>query len=101
MKFPKYTFDEVSLIELIKSFGINELYIFGSVLREDFDSSSDIDLIVRISKDRHYSLFDIMDIKEKLEQFFERDVDLIEFDSLRNPFRKNEILRTAKKIYAA
>jgi uncharacterized protein len=101
MKFPKYTFDEVSLIELIKSLGINELYIFGSVLRDDFDSSSDIDLIVRISKDRHYSLFDIMDIKEKLEQFFERDVDLIEIDSLRNPFRKNEILRTAKKIYAA
>jgi len=101
MNLPKYSFDEESLIELTKSLGIIELYLFGSVLRVDFTSESDIDLIVRLSKGKRYSLFDIMDIKEKLEQYFKRSVDLIEFDSLRNPFRKSEILRTARKIYAA
>ena len=101
MNFPKYDFDEVALIKLSKSLGINELYIFGSVLREDFHNESDIDLIVKIEEDKHYSLFDIMDIKEKMEVFFGRNVDLVELDSVRNPFRKTEILKTARKIYAA
>jgi len=101
MNYPKFSYNERNLIKLAKSLQIKELYIFGSALREDFSDISDIDLLVVFEKDAHYSLFDIMEVKAKLESFFGREVDLIEKEGLRNPYRKEAILNSARKIYAA
>ena len=40
-------------------------------------------------------------MREELHQIFGREVDLVEKGALRNPFRKHEILRTYKVVYAA
>lgn len=101
MIFPKFSYNEQSLRQLANSFNIKELYVFGSVLRGDFSDTSDIDLLVVFDKDTHYSLFDIMEIKLKFETFFGREVDLVEKDGLRNPYRKEAILNSARQIYAA
>lgn len=101
MIFPKFKYNEAELINLAKVFKIKELYIFGSALREDFSETSDLDLLVVFNKDSGYSLFDIIDIKEKFQEFFGRQVDLVEKDGLRNPYRKKAILDSALKIYAA
>jgi len=101
MTFPKFSYNEQSLIKLANSFSIKELYIFGSALRGDFSDTSDIDLLVVFDKDTHYSLFDVMEIKAKFESFFGREVDLVEKDGLRNPYRKEAILNSARQIYAA
>jgi predicted nucleotidyltransferase len=37
----------------------------------------------------------------ELEGLFGRPVDILEKEGLRNPYRKREILKTAKVIYAA
>jgi hypothetical protein len=42
-----------------------------------------------------------MEMKEELEVFFGRSVDLVEREALRNPWRKREILSTCETIYAA
>lgn len=101
MQFPKYSFDENQLIEIAKSFFVKELYIFGSILRDDFNSSSDIDLLIELPEDHQYSYFDILELKEKFEHLLQRNVDIVEKRSLRNPYRRNNILNTARKIYAA
>jgi len=101
MELPKFSFNEEELINLSKKLLVKELYIFGSVLRNDFTSESDIDLLVVFEDSAHYSLFDIMDIKEKYENFFGREVDLVEKDGLRNPYRRETILNTARKVYVA
>jgi len=101
MDFPKTTIDVNGFIELAKSVQIIELYLFGSVLRDDFGPQSDIDILVRFSPDSHYSLFDLFDIREKFQKFFNRKVDLVEIDSLRNPYRRENILGHSRKIYAA
>ena len=101
MVLPKLEINENKVKEIASSYKILELYIFGSALRQDFNDKSDIDLLVKLSKDSGYSIFELLEIKEKFENLFRRKIDLVELDGLRNPYRKNEILKTAKRIYAA
>ena len=75
--------------------------MFGSALRDDSSSGSDVDLMVVFEDDAHLSLFDLVDLQAELEQLLERPVDLVEKAGLTNPYRRAEILRTAKTIYAA
>lgn len=101
MQFPKASINEKELIEIVKSFKIKEVYLFGSILREDFSESSDIDILVVFQENSNYSLFEFIDLKEKLELCLNRRVDLVEKDGITNPYRRKEILSTARRIYAA
>lgn len=101
MKLPKLEINENKVKEIASSYKILELYIFGSALRQDFNDKSDIDLLIKLSKDSGYSIFELIEIKEKFENLFSRKIDLVELEGLRNPYRKEEILKTAKIIYAA
>ena len=75
--------------------------MFGSVLRDDFRTDSDIDVLVSIDPKAHIGLFEIADMKIELENIFKRPVDLVEKEGLRNPYRRSEILRTAQLVYPA
>ena len=75
--------------------------MFGSVLRADFRSDSDIDVLVSIDPRAHIGLFEIAEMKIELEGMFKRPVDLVEKEGLRNPYRRSEILSTAQVVYAA
>ena len=78
-----------------------EFALFGSVLSKDFRPDSDIDVLVSFSEDAKWSLFDIVSMQNELNEIFGRDVDLVEKDAIRNPFRRHSILRSKKVIYAA
>ena len=99
MKLPNIEIDENFIIEIAKNYNIRELSLFGSVLRNDFNSDSDIDLLIEFKMNTHYSYFDLLEIKDKLSDILNRPVDLVEKDSLKNPYRRNEIINTARKIY--
>jgi predicted nucleotidyltransferase len=78
-----------------------EFGLFGSVLREDFTKTSDVDILVTFDSEAQISLFDLAQMQIELEGLFGRPVDILEKEGLRNPYRKREILKTAKVIYAA
>lgn len=80
---------------------ILEFSLFGSVLREDFGADSDVDVLVTFRPDARWSLFDLVDMQEELKALFGRDVDLVETEGLRNPFRRRSILRSREVIHAA
>lgn len=80
---------------------ITELSLFGSVLRDDFGPASDVDVVVSFDAGATWDLWDLMDMRDELAQMFGRDVDLIEREGLRNPFRRHEILTTRRVVYAA
>jgi uncharacterized protein len=80
---------------------IKELSLFGSVLRDDFRPDSDVDVLVSFEADAPWDLFDLVDMRDELMALFGRDVDLIEKEGLRNPFRRRTILDTREVIYAA
>jgi predicted nucleotidyltransferase len=81
--------------------GIREFGLFGSVLRDDFNQNSDIDVLVSFDKGLGISLFDIAQMKIELELIFKRPVDILEKEALRNHYRKKQILETVQVIYGA
>jgi predicted nucleotidyltransferase len=84
-----------------RRWGITELALFGSVLRDDFSPESDVDILVTFDPAAHRSLFDLVEMRDELEALLGRQVDLVSRGSLRNPFRRREILRTSETVYAA
>jgi len=94
--------------EKIKAFcrkwKIIEFALFGSVLREDFRPDSDIDVLVTFAPDARYSLFNLVEMQEELEQIFGRKVDLIEREAVeqsQNYIRRKHILSSLEPIYAS
>ena len=69
---------------------VKELFLFGSVLSDSFNTNSDIDMLVQFSNVDLLDYFDnYMDLKEKFEQLLDRPVDLVEDHAIKNPvFRK-------------
>ena len=80
---------------------VTEMALFGSVLSEEFHTDSDVDVLISFTDDAGWSLFDFVDMTDELKAIFGREVDLVEKDSLRNPFRRQAILNNNEVIYAA
>ena len=80
---------------------VSEMALFGSVLSDEFGPDSDIDVLVSFKDDAGWGLFEFVDMIDELKTVFGRNVDLVEKDSLRNPFRKKAILAANEVIYAA
>ncbi|MEK7678659.1 MAG: nucleotidyltransferase domain-containing protein [Deltaproteobacteria bacterium] len=80
---------------------VRELALFGSVLSEDFRPDSDVDVLVSLEEDAPWSAFDLVDMVDELKSIFGREVDLLEKEALRNPFRRHSILSNREVLYAA
>jgi len=87
------------IADFCRRWKVREFSLFGSVLREDFRPDSDVDVLVSFERDSKWSLWDIVRMREELMQFFGRDVDIVEKEAMRNPFRRHEILRTHQVVY--
>lgn len=92
------------LADFCQQHHILELSLFGSILREDFRSDSDIDILVVFDHDANpnLSLMDLVGIEYQLEDMVKREVDLIEKRSIvdsHNWIRRQNILNTAQVIY--
>lgn len=93
--------DRERIADFCRRHHIRKLSLFGSVLRDDFRPDSDVDVLVEFEPEAKIGLSEYFDAKEELEAMFGRSVDLVERGALENPFRRHEILRTAKELYAA
>ena len=89
------------IAEFCRRWQIVEFALFGSIVRDDFGPESDVDVLVTFTPDAPWSLFELVEMQEELKDIFGRDVDLIEEDALKNPFRRRLILRDKEVIYAA
>jgi predicted nucleotidyltransferase len=96
--------NEQRVKEICNNYAIKELALFGSALRSDFDTESDIDLLVEFRPDSGISLFDIVDLKNEFEKVFGREVDIVSKTAIkrsRNHLRRKGILENYKVIYAS
>ena len=80
---------------------VRECSLFGSVLRDDFRPDSDVDVLVSFHDDASHDLWDRVSMIVELEQLFGRKVDLVDKEGLRNPYRRQNILKDNEVIYAA
>ena len=101
MQIGHITVKDQDLLDIIRKYELSEVAVFGSVLRDDFNDESDLDLLIVFQNGKEKSLFDLIDLKSEIEMLVGRSVDIVEKEALKNPYRKEEILKTAKVIYAA
>lgn len=83
---------------------VTELALFGSALRDDFRTNSDVDLLVSFAKDATWSLFDLVTMEDELSTLLGREVDLVERSALEhseNYIRRRHILASAEPFYVA
>jgi predicted nucleotidyltransferase len=86
--------------KLCEKHKVKRLYAFGSVLTDSFNAESDVDFLVdfKAGKIEKY-LRNYFSFKENLQKLLSRDIDLIENDSISNPYFKEEIEETKKLVY--
>ena len=83
--------------------GVEELALFGSVLRDDFGPDSDIDVLVRFKLGRTPGLFVAARIRSELADMCRRRVDLVHRPTIersRNYVRRKKILESARVVHA-
>ncbi len=97
---PKISIPPDQLVELCQRHRIRRLSLFGSVLRDDFGTGSDVDMLVEFEAG-HSPGWDIVHVEEDFSRLFGgRKVDLVNPRYL-NRRLKNRVLRSAAVQYKA
>lgn len=82
----------------LAAFGVKSLALFGSFARDEARPDSDVDLLVEFAPEAHVGLFELIDLKERLEQLLGRKVDLVPREGLKprlRPIVEREEIRVA------
>ncbi|HOF89704.1 MAG TPA: nucleotidyltransferase domain-containing protein [Armatimonadota bacterium] len=82
---------------------ITELAFFGSVVRDDFTATSDVNVLVTFAQSRRVTGLELVRMERELSAVFDRPVDIVSrrgLEQSRNTRLREEILRTAEVIYA-
>lgn len=88
------------IFELCKKYNVKTLSVFGSILTNRFNDSSDVDMIVEFNNeniDDYVSNY--FNFKDALTSLFKHDVDLLEAKGIKNKFLLQNINRTKQVIY--
>ena len=90
------------IFDLCRRHKVKTLAVFGSILTDRFNDSSDVDLLVDFEPVDHEK-FDYVGnyfgLRDALEQLFDRKVDLIEYGSNLNPIFKALVDKKKQMIY--
>jgi len=92
--------DEAALAELCRRYHVRELSVFGSVLRDDFHATSDIDVLVEFEHDAPIGLVEYSRLQRELSALAGRAVDLVSKPGLK-AFIRGAVLSEARVLYAA
>ncbi len=88
------------ITKLCESHKVKSLYAFGSVLTDNFNSESDIDLIVDFTNIEVEDYADnYFDLKFSLQDILNRSVDLLEEKAIKNPYFKQSVNQQKQLVY--
>ncbi len=90
------------LQEFCRKAKISKLCLFGSILRDDFNPDSDIDILVTFNPDVNITFLQFVDLEYQLEDLLNRKVDLLEKTTVEKDFnwiRRQGILNNYQVIY--
>ncbi len=93
-----------AIADFCRRWGIVELSLFGSVLREDFRPDSDVDVLVRFAPNVHWGFREWLQMTQELEQILGRKVDLVErrlVEQSKNSIRRKHVLNNLVTVYGA
>ena len=91
----KYILDKLSQIDKNK-YGIFEIGLFGSYVKNNADDNSNIDILIKLEfKKGTYQNF--CKLEKELEKIFNRKVDLIEKGTFDYKFKNNNVREYKKR----
>ncbi|MEZ4848510.1 MAG: nucleotidyltransferase domain-containing protein [Bacteroidia bacterium] len=103
-KLPEILAHKLSAIqEICRKYKVKYLWAFGSVLRDDFRKDSDIDFLYDLDEETInegeylYNLDGL--IAGLLATFPDRKIDLVHYQSLRNPYFIKSVEATKRLLY--
>lgn len=89
-----------SLKQICKEHQVKQLFAFGSVVNGNNTAESDIDFEVEFkSLDLKLYFRNYLGLKEKLEKLFNKSIDLVESQTIKNPILRASINSKKRKIY--
>ncbi|MDQ3250637.1 MAG: nucleotidyltransferase domain-containing protein [Chloroflexota bacterium] len=92
-----------AIVALCQKYAVQELAVFGSVLRDDFRADSDVDFLVVFKNDDYGPwMGKLTDMEAALSTLLRRKVDLIDkrgVEQNRNWIIRKSILESAQVIY--
>lgn len=90
---------------LCRKYHVRELALFGSIVRDDFRSDSDIDFLARFDNDDLGPwMSHLTELQDELARLLGRKVDVVDWKAIegsRNLYRKQHILGAATTIYGS
>jgi uncharacterized protein len=78
--------------------GLKSLAVFGSVIRGEARTDSDVDVLVDVEPDVRFSLIDLVALKDFLEDRLNREVDVVTKSGLDAGIR-DRVLREAESVF--
>jgi hypothetical protein len=81
----------------IRSMGVRRLYLFGSTARGEAGRRSDVDIFVDLKRGAQFSLFDLMELRDRLSRLLGARVDVFSRDGLHHVIRA-AVVREAIRI---
>ena len=91
------------IAEICRKHPVVRLAVFGSAARDDFNpATSDIDIIVEF-EDMPFGTYtpNKLALHNELVGKFNRNVDILTWESVRNPYMLTAILRSHESLYGA
>lgn len=92
----------IELKKLCEDYDVKTMHVFGSACTDRFNDESDIDILISfkdISIEKYTDNY--FDLHYKLQDLFQRKIDLLTENSLSNPYFIESIEETKQLLYAA
>jgi len=84
------------ILPILKREKVSRAGIFGSVARGEDKRGGDIDILVELP--RSFDLFDLVRIKNNLEEKLDRKVDLVEYSVIKKQIKKQILAEEVRII---
>lgn len=89
-----------ALADICQRYHVRELAVFGSALRDDFGTESDLDVLVEFAPGAPIGLIELSRLQRELSALVGRQVDVVPKAGLKEAIRQ-EVLAQAEVVYAA
>lgn len=99
MDEPRIKIHQKSLEAFCQKYRVQRLALFGSVLRDDFNPKSDVDVLVVFDPSARVTFMTLGRMKRELSELFNRPVDLVPQEGLKLSIRES-VLANAREVYA-
>lgn len=84
--------------DAVRAMGATSLYLFGSTVRDEASSDSDLDLFMEYDPASRFNAFDLVGIKLFLEERLGTEVDVTTRDGL-HPRLRDRIEQSAVRVF--